>query len=82
MGVFDLLLEPELFKDVKGNETGAKLLPTVSLVLESKARTHDKFLRSKGNIESGVTGSSLHSAWLAGHIHEMFDALPIQRLRA
>ncbi len=61
MGVLDLLLKPELFQDIEVVKAGVILLPTVSLVLKSKARAHYKFLQLKGNIDSRVPGSALHS---------------------
>ncbi len=40
VGVLDFLLEPELFQDFEVNKAWVKLLPTVPLVLESKACVH------------------------------------------
>ncbi len=60
VGIFDLLLEMKLLKDLKVNETGVKLIPTTSLMLESKSCTRDNFLGSKGNIDAQITGSILH----------------------
>ncbi len=65
VGVFDLLLEPELFKDLEVNEAGVELLPILPLVLEGKARACNYFLGSKGNVNTWVTGTVLHPTWLA-----------------
>ena len=72
MGVFDLLLEPELFKDLEVDETGAELFPTLPLVLEGKARASDDLLGSKGNIDTRITGTILHPTWLAYRGYELF----------
>ncbi len=35
VGVFNLLLEPKLLKDLKADETGMELIPTFPLVLRA-----------------------------------------------
>ncbi len=67
MGVFDLLLEMKLLKDLEVNETGMKLIPIVSLMLESKACVHDDFQGLKGNIDAQIMGSILHPTRLMYH---------------
>ncbi len=51
MGILDLLLEPNLFKDLEVDQAAVKLFPTALLVLESKACACDNLLGSKGNID-------------------------------
>ncbi len=74
MGIFNLLLELELLKDLKVDKAGVKLFPALPLVLESKACTCDDLLQPKGNIDSGVLGSTNRSARLADCDHKLFDA--------
>ncbi len=65
VGVFDLLLELKLFKDLEADETGAELFLTLPLMLEGKARARDYLLGLKGNVNTWVTGAVHHPAWLA-----------------
>ncbi len=78
VGVFNLLLEPEFLKDLEVDKAWVKFLPTVPLVLESKARACNYFLQPKGNIDAGVWGSSLHSARLVDCSHKLLNALLFQ----
>ncbi len=65
VGVFNLLLELKLFKDLEADETGAELFLTLPLMLEGKARARDYLLGLKGNVNTWVTGAVHHPAWLA-----------------
>ena len=78
MGIFNLLLEPKLFKDLKVGEARAQLLPTSPLVLEGKARARDNLLGLRGNINTPVTGSVLHPTWLAYRGYELFNPFLIK----
>ncbi len=81
VGVFDLLLEPELLKDLEVDEAGAELFPTSPLVLEGKARAGDNFLGTKGNIDTRVTGTILHSSWLAYRGYELLNPFLIKAVK-
>ncbi len=78
MGIFNLLLEPELLKDLEIDMAGVEFLPTAPLVLESKVCACNYLMQPKGNIGSGVLGSSLHSTRLADHSHELLNTLLVQ----
>ncbi len=76
VGLFYYLLELELFKAVESNVTRAIfVIATMVLVLESKAHTHNNFLRPKRKIDAGIPGSTLHSVGLVDGRHKYLNAL-------
>ncbi len=81
VGVFDLLLEPKLVKDLKVNEAGAELFPTLPLVLEGKARACNYFLGLKGNVNTWVTGTILHPTWLAYCGYKLFNPFLVKAVK-
>ncbi len=77
MGFFDLLLETKFLRYLEIHKAGLVLLPTMLLVLDSKACTHNDFLGPKGNIDPRILDSILHPAQLSDDRHKLLNALLI-----
>ncbi len=75
MGFFDLLLEMKFINYLKIHKAGLVYLPTMLLVLESKAQGHNDFLGPKGNIDPRILDSILHPAQLSDGRHKLLNAL-------
>ncbi len=78
MGFLDLLLEPELFKEINVGQAGAKTFPAELLVLKSKAHTHDDLLELKWNIYAQIAGPILHSIRFADGRDQLLKAFLVK----